>query len=338
MRVLQFPYASVFSYKKSPEGLFLLFLRQFPDGLDPGALHDGFKELFPAGLAALAADVAAEGDPIAAAVVLFRQQVLEIQPGDLGALGEGPEGGGHIIRLGAVGACLAVGGDDPVLDPLKDRQGHQDQHHAAEGDEIVPGAGGQAQAGHGPDRGGGGEALDAVALPQDGAGTQKAHAGDHLGSQTGRVGQGPKGGVLDKDQLGRHHDGAGTQGNQGVGPHTGRAAGIFPLGTDHQTDGHGAQKPQQDLPGGQIKGRKVRHGVCLLKIILSPPKKQRRPVPGASSHFSRRNNVDIIPDSAWICKRLLLLCKIEISIAELEISERAKKHPPGVLFLCLCPR
>ena len=124
---------------------------------------------------------------------------------------------------------------------FKNRQSDEDEHHAQKGDGIIAAPCRDAQAGHGPETGGGGQAPDGGTLPHDGPRTQKAHAGDDLGSQPGGVRGGPVGAVLGEDHLTGEHDGAGPKSHQNVGPHSGGTVGVFPLSSNHGAYHHGTE-------------------------------------------------------------------------------------------------
>ena len=101
---------------------------------------------------------------------------------------------------------------------------HGDQHgdEDAQGDDVVAHADDDAQAGHAPQTGCGGQTPDPlVRCNDDGARTDETDAGNDLCSHTGRV----KTGTVDLIQVqAAQHGAAGADTNQRVCTHTGGAA------------------------------------------------------------------------------------------------------------------
>ena len=195
---------------------------------------------------------------------LLGAMLLDLDPGNPdiqpdGQLVDPVQGIAHMAAGDAEQVGIIPARHQLALEPLKEHQRYQDADGSDEGDGVVPASGGHTQAGHGPHAGGGGQTLDGGALLHDGARTQKAHAGNHLGTEPGGIRGGPIGPVLGKQGLTCNHHRAGTQGHQHMGTHTGGPMGILPLRADDHADEHGAQHPQGDFPGcqsqrGQIHG------------------------------------------------------------------------------------
>ena len=206
-----------------------------------------FQKLCPALLAPDTADLRLEMNAVIPAGQLLREHVPHRGPVLQGVGVDGGQTRGNVPGLQDVFAQAEAGAHQLILHRFEKGQGDEDEYHARQGDGIVAPAGGDAQTGHGPKAGGGGQTLDIGALPEDGPGAQEAHAGDDLGRKAAGVGGGAVGGIFGEDGLAGEHDGAGAQSHQNVGAHTGRAVGVFPLGADDHAHDHGAQEPQADL-------------------------------------------------------------------------------------------
>lgn len=121
---------------------------------------------------------------------------------------------------------------------------------------VHAGAGGDAEGGDEPDGGGGGEALDAVAVAHDGACAEEADTGDDVGadaagvvSEHGEVGgsEGLVGVVVDRDD---HEEGGGER-DDDVRAQAGGSFALLAFDADECAEEDGAEESQAEVVEGE---------------------------------------------------------------------------------------